>query len=73
MVVDMVEKSNEEMQYLEQNKELIKIGDAEVLKSMALLHRQVGHGFRMALAAKVRHMPDKYVRVGSHVHLGQNF
>eukprot|EP00435_Cladocopium_sp_Y103_P043891 s1946_g12.t1 len=38
MVMDMVEKSNEEMQYLEQNKELVKIGGIEVLKSVALLH-----------------------------------
>ena len=65
MMLDMVEKSNEEMQYLEQNKELVKIGGTEVLKSVALLHRQLGHpnGSKLALAAKVRHMPDEYVQV----------
>ena len=51
MMLDMVEKSNEEMQYLEQNKELVKIGGTEVLKSVALLHRQLGHpnGSKLAL------------------------
>ena len=36
-------KLSEEMQYLEPNKELIKIGGHEVMESVANLHRQLGH------------------------------
>jgi len=52
MTLGLVEHSNEEMQYLEQNKELVKIGGPEVLKSVALLHRQLGHpnGAKLVLA-----------------------
>ena len=65
MALELVEHSNEEMQYLEQNKELVKIGGPEVLKSAALLHRQLGHpnGAKLVLAAKTRHMSNEYVQV----------
>ena len=54
MTLELVEHSNEEMQYLEQNKELVKIGGPEVLKPVALLHRQLGNpnGSKLVLAAK---------------------
>ena len=42
MMMEMVDKSTEEMKYLEQNKELIKIGGQEALRSVALLHKQLG-------------------------------
>ena len=65
MALELVEHSNEEMQYLEQNKELVKICGPEVLKSVALLHRQLGHpnGAKLVLAAKTRHMSNEYVQV----------
>ena len=65
MTMEVVEKSTEEMQYLEQNKELIKIGGHEILKSVANLHRQLGHpnGSKLVLAVKARHLPNEYVQV----------
>ena len=39
MTLEAVDKSTQEMQYLEQNKELIKIGGHEVLKFVTNLHR----------------------------------
>ena len=42
MMMEMVEKSTEEMKYLEQNKELIKVGGQEALRSVAMLHQQLG-------------------------------
>ena len=65
MTLELVEHSNEEMQYLEQNMELVKMGGPEVLKSVALLYRQLGHpnGLKLVLAAKTRHMSDEYIRV----------
>ena len=65
MTLEVVEKSTEEMQYLEQNKELIKIGGHEILKSVANLHRQLGHpnGAKLVLAVKARHLPNEFVQV----------
>ncbi|CAL1173933.1 unnamed protein product [Cladocopium goreaui] len=65
MTMEVVEKSTEEMQYLEQNKELIKIGGHEILKSVANLHRQLGHpnGAKLVLAVKARHLPNEFVQV----------
>ena len=65
MALELVEYSNEEMQYLEQNKELVKIGGPEVLKLVTLLYRQLGHpnGAKLVLAAKTRHMSNEYVQV----------
>ena len=62
MTMEVVEKSAEEMQYL-QNKELIKIGGHEILKSVANLHRQLGHpnGAKLVLAVKARHLPNEFV------------
>ena len=56
MTLELVEHSNEEMQHLERNKELVKIGGPEVLKSVALLHRQLEHpnGSKL-IFAKTRH------------------
>ena len=65
MTLEVVDKSTEEMQYLEQNKELIKIGGHDVLKSVANLHRQLGHpnGAKLVLAVKARHLPNEYIQV----------
>ena len=43
MTLELVEHSNKEMQYLEQNIQLVKIGGPEVLKTVALLRWQLGH------------------------------
>ena len=63
--LEVVDKSTEEMQYLEQTKELIKIGGHEVLKSVANLHRQLGHpnGAKLVLAVKSRRLPNEFVQV----------
>ena len=55
----------EEMQYLEQNKELVKIGGPEVLKSVANLHTQLRHpnGAKLVLAVKARHLCNEFVQV----------
>lgn len=65
MTLEVVEKSTEEIQYLEQNKELVKIGGPKVLTSVASLHRQLGHPSRskVVLAVKTRHLPNEFVQV----------
>eukprot|EP00434_Breviolum_minutum_P011884 symbB.v1.2.010485.t1/scaffold674.1/size176181/2 len=65
MMMEMVEKSTEEMKYLEQNKELIKIGGQDALRSVAMLHKQLGHpsGARLVAAIQERNLPDSYVKV----------
>ena len=65
MMMEMVDKSTEEMKYLEQNKELIKIGGQEALRSVALLHKQLGHpsGARLVAAIQERNLPSDYVKV----------
>ena len=65
MMMEMVEKSTEEMKYLEQNKELIKIGGQEALRSVAMLHKQLGHpsGARLVAAILERELPESYVKV----------
>ena len=65
MMMEMVEKSTEEMKYLEQNKELIKIGGQDALRSVAMLHKQLGHpsGARLVAAIQERNLPESYVKV----------
>ena len=65
MMMEMVEHSTEEMKYLEQNKELIKIGGPEVLHAVARLHRQLGHpnALKLLVVLKDRKMPEEYLRV----------
>ena len=65
MMMEMVEKSTEEMKYLEQNKELIKVGGQEALRSVAMLHQQLGHpsGARLVAAIRERNLPESYVKV----------
>ena len=60
MMMEMVEKSTEEMKYLEQNKELIKVGGQEALRSVAMLHQQLGHpsGARLVAAIRERKWPE---------------
>ncbi len=53
-MMEMVEKSTEEMNYLEQNKELIKIGGQEALRSVAMLHKQLGHPSGARLVAAIQ-------------------
>lgn len=65
MMMEVVEKTNPELQHIEQNKELVKIGGVEALKSVALLHRQLGHpnGAKLVEAIKERELPFSYVQV----------
>ena len=65
MMMEIVEKSTEEMKYLEQNKELIKIAGVEALKAITLLHRQLGHpsAQKLVIAVKQRDFPKEYVQV----------
>lgn len=67
MMMEVVEKSSGEMKYLEQNKELIKIGGPEVLQFVAKIHRQLGHPSQQTLlvALKTRDppLPPEYLKV----------
>ena len=65
MTLDMVERSNAETQYYEQNKDLVKIGGLEALKSVAMLHKQLGHpsGVKLVNAVKERDLPPEYPQV----------
>ncbi len=64
-MMEVVEKTTPEMQYIEQNKELVKIGGTEALTSVANLHRQLGHpnGAKLVAAIKDRQLPFTYVQV----------
>lgn len=68
MMMEVVERSTEEMKYLEQNKELIKIGGPQVLSFIAKLHRQLGHPSQQTLlvAVKTRDLPPEYSKVARH-------
>lgn len=65
MMMEMVEKSTEEMKYLEQNKELVRIGGQEALKAISMLHRQLGHpsAQRLVAACKERDFPKEFIQV----------
>ena len=65
MMMEVVEKTTPEMQYIEQNKDLVKIGGTEALTSVATLHRQLGHpnGAKLVAAIKDRQLPFTYVQV----------
>ena len=65
MMMEVVEKTTPELQHIEQNKELVKLGGVEALKSVAMLHRQLGHpnGAKLVEAIKERQLPFSYVQV----------